>query len=42
MDRYPISQEEDHLIHEANHVFSWIFTAEMVIKLIGLGFKGYV
>jgi hypothetical protein len=30
------------MIHELNNLFSWIFTAEMVIKLLGFGFKGYI
>ena len=41
MDRYPISSDELKLLDELNEVFTYIFLVEMIIKLIGLGFKEY-
>jgi hypothetical protein len=42
MDRYPISLSELETNENLNNYLSWFFFGEMVIKLIGLGFKLYV
>ncbi|PCI31095.1 hypothetical protein COB52_00365 [Candidatus Kaiserbacteria bacterium] len=41
LDRYPIDPDEYKMMETLNEVFSWLFFSEMVIKLVGLGFKGY-
>jgi hypothetical protein len=41
-DRYPIKKRTGQVLADLNLVCSIIFIVEMVIKLIGLGFKGYV
>ena len=41
MDRYPESEEELKAMDILNEFFTWAFVLEMVIKLIGLGFKEY-
>lgn len=41
MDRHPISDEEYKTLEFLNNLFSWLFFAEMVLKLIGMGFKEY-
>ena len=41
MDKYPIHKEEYEGQQLFNNILSWIFFAEMVVKLIGLGFKEY-
>ena len=41
LDRYPPSQKEIAIYEDINNILSWCFFAEMVIKLIGLGFKEY-
>jgi len=38
---YPISPTWDHIDDALNLAFTCWFTAEMVIKLVGLGFRGY-
>ena len=40
-DRYPIDLSEYQKLEEMNNALSWCFFAEMVVKLIGLGFRGY-
>jgi hypothetical protein len=40
-DRYPIDAESQRTIEIANLVFYCIFVLEMVLKLIGLGVRGY-
>ena len=41
LDRHPIEPAEFEKLEMLNNSFSWCFFAEMVIKLFGLGFKGY-
>ena len=41
MDKYPIEKSESEFQQAVNNILSWIFFAEMVIKLIGLGFREY-
>lgn len=41
MDRYPITDRENRLQDLLNQIFSLCFVAEMLIKLVGLGFKNY-
>ena len=41
MDRYPIDPEEFFMLETLNNYFTWCFVAEMVIKMIGLGLRGY-
>ena len=40
-DRLGIEAEEQAVLDACNSFFTWIFVAEMVIKLFGLGFKEY-
>lgn len=42
LDHYPQTKAYSRLINRLNQMFSWIFTAEMIIKLLGLGIKEYV
>jgi hypothetical protein len=39
---YDESEEQEHIIKLCNEFFTWIFFAEMIIKLIGLGFQNYI
>ena len=41
MDSYPRNLEREQIANALNDIFSWCFVAEMIIKLIGLGFKEY-
>jgi hypothetical protein len=41
MDGYPIRREKLETLDELNEVFTYIFLVEMIVKLIGLGFKDY-
>ena len=41
LDRHPIDPTNAANNELANTILSWCFFAEMIIKLIGLGFKGY-
>lgn len=41
LDKYPLTEEEFETQELVNQVFSVIFFFELVIKVIGLGFKGY-
>ena len=41
MDKYPIEKSESEFQGAMNNVLSWIFFAEMLIKMIGLGLKEY-
>jgi hypothetical protein len=42
MDKYPIrDQTEIDNLQLANQVFTFLFTAEVLIKLVGLGFKNF-
>lgn len=40
-DRHPIDDESVKVIEIANLTFYCIFLLEMILKIIGLGFKGY-
>ena len=40
-DSYPVNLELQEKAEFWNSIFTWCFIAEMVIKLIGLGFKDY-
>ncbi len=42
LEHYPEPSSLSNLLDTVNQTFSWIFTAEMIIKLIGLGVKEYV
>ena len=42
LEKYPQTKDFSSSINKLNQIFSWIFTAEMVIKLAGLGLKEYV
>ena len=39
---YPSTPQKDEYLFYANEFFTWIFFAEMVFKLIGLGPRNYV
>ena len=39
---YPMSSTHSETINIANTVLTLLFAIEMVLKLIGLGFRGYV
>jgi hypothetical protein len=39
---YDQSEEKESFINQCNVFFTWIFVAEMIVKLIGLGFKNYI
>ena len=41
LDRHPIDPTDESNNELANNILSWCFFTEMIIKLIGLGFKGY-
>ena len=41
MDSYPRNIEREEIAGLLNEIFTWCFFAEMIIKLIGLGFKDY-
>jgi len=41
LDEHPIKHSKQRFIEIANQVFSYIFCLEMIIKLIGMGFKMY-
>ena len=42
LEKYPQTKDFSSSINKLNQIFSWIFTAEMIIKLAGLGLKEYV
>jgi len=42
MDQHPIEKSTFVLLELINFIFSIIFCFEMIVKLIGLGFRGYV
>jgi hypothetical protein len=42
IDDYPQTQKKTDLISILNVFFCWIFFAEMVFKIMGLGFKNYI
>ena len=41
LDSYPRNIERQQTADLFNEVFTWCFIAEMIIKLIGLGFRDY-
>ena len=41
MDKYPEDEEVMEVGHLLNSIFTWCFIFEMIIKLIGLGFREY-
>lgn len=41
LDRYPISPQEALLHEDINYVATWIFIAELLLKIFGLGVKMY-
>ena len=42
MDRYPIDYDFYMNLEITNNVCTFIFVGEMIIKLMGLGFRGYL
>jgi Ion transport protein len=42
LDRYPEPEFQAKVFDLLNQVFSWIFVAEMMIKLAGLGVREYI
>ena len=42
MDRYPIEPKEAQTLETINNYCTWIFVAELVIKVLGLGIHTYV
>ena len=41
LDKHPIEDGEERAHQIINDILSWAFVLEMIIKLIGLGFRGY-
>lgn len=41
-DDYPMTDQKEHVIDICNQYFTWLFTAEMVAKMIGLGYRNYM
>jgi hypothetical protein len=41
LDRHPIDEDEAKILENLNIVFSLLFIIEMIVKLLGLGFKSY-
>ena len=41
-DSYPVNLERQEIAIQINDIVIWLFFAEMIIKLIGLGFKEYM
>ena len=41
MDRYPISVKENQILEFINIVITFIFTFEMIIKILGFGLFNY-
>ena len=42
LDRFPISESESSIYDQVNTVSTFVFIAEMLIKMIGLGLKTYL
>ena len=42
LDKYPINPIEETILEYINLVFYIVFLAEMIVKLLGLGFKLYL
>ena len=41
LDKFPVNENMDKILEVMNDVLSWLFVVEMIVKLIGLGFKDY-
>lgn len=41
LDRYPITDDESHILDLLNQIFYGFFLLEFILKLLGLGFKLY-
>ena len=41
MEKYPEDAESTKIANILNEIFTWAFVVEMVIKLLGIGFKEY-
>jgi len=41
LDRYPGNEEETEVMEKINIVFTIIFSIEMIIKLLAVGFRNY-
>ena len=41
LDRYPIDPDLERFIEVGNSVFYFVFIIELVLKLVGLGYKSY-
>ena len=41
-EHYPMSKTHEEILDISNIVLTAIFAVEMVLKLLGLGFRGYV
>jgi len=41
LDKYPVDVPLAYVLEKVNIAFTLIFTLEMIIKLVALGFKGY-
>lgn len=41
LESYPPNEERTRIAELLNQTFSWCFLVEMIIKLLGLGFKDY-
>jgi len=42
LDTFDVSEKMEEVLGVFNYIFTWLFTAEMIFKLIGLGPKQYV
>ena len=41
-EHYPMSDTQEQILDLSNVILTAIFAVEMVLKLLGLGFRGYV
>lgn len=42
LDTFDVSEKIEEVLGVFNYIFTWLFTAEMIFKLIGLGPKQYI
>lgn len=42
LEKYPMSDTLEDVLNISNYIFTFIFTIEMILKLIGLGIVGYL
>jgi len=42
LDTFDVSEKMEEVLGVFNYIFTWLFTAEMIFKLIGLGPKQYI